>query len=253
MFAGLNTLRPQVISDHNMAEFFFSTAYLQFWDKMEKANLYLESVIELRGADFLDRDWEMVNKWSLEDGGWWNYLAGLVEKYGVVPLSAMPETHASTNTRLLNQILGRLVRVRGVRIVKLHEDGAGIDALRAEKEAALRDVYRFLSINLGKPPAEFDWRYELRKKPETTEGEETIAKLQSSEEKNLTTTERHTPHSFYGKYVGSALSDFVCLYNDPKNKMDCHYSFDRARNIVGNDCMNFVNIGAAVVRGELGF
>jgi bleomycin hydrolase len=244
MFAGLNTLRPQVIREHNMTDFHFSTAYLQFWDKMEKANLYLESVIELRDADFLDREWEMVNKWSLEDGGWWNYLAGLVEKYGVVPLSAMPETHASTNTRFLNQILGRLVRVHGVKIVKLHAEGAAVDALRAEKEKAMRDVYRFLSINLGKPPAEFDWRYELRKKPGTTEEEEVAAKLQTSEERHITPTESYTPRSFYQKYVGGSLSDFVCLYNDPKNEFDRHYRFDRARNIVGNDCMNFVNIGA---------
>ena len=67
MFAGLNVLRPQVIRDHRMAEFEFSAAYLQFWDKLEKSNLFLESVIELRDADFLDRDWEMVNKFVVED------------------------------------------------------------------------------------------------------------------------------------------------------------------------------------------
>ena len=70
MFAGLNVMRPQVIREHRMAEFEFSTAYLQFWDKMEKANLYLESIIELRDADFLDREWELVNEWSMGDGGW---------------------------------------------------------------------------------------------------------------------------------------------------------------------------------------
>ena len=72
MFAGLNTLRPQVMREHKIESFEFSTAYLQFWDKMEKSNLYLESVIELRGADFMDRDWELVNKHSPEEGGWWN-------------------------------------------------------------------------------------------------------------------------------------------------------------------------------------
>jgi bleomycin hydrolase len=98
MFAGLNVLRPQVIRDHGMAEFEFSTAYLQFWDKLEKANLFLESVIELRDADILDRDWEVVNKSAMEDGGWWNYVVGLIEKYGVVPASAMPETHTGSHT-----------------------------------------------------------------------------------------------------------------------------------------------------------
>ena len=56
LFAALNVLRPQVIRDHRMEEFEFSTAYLQFWDKLEKANIFLESVIELREADYLDRE-----------------------------------------------------------------------------------------------------------------------------------------------------------------------------------------------------
>ena len=116
MFAGLNVLRPQVIRDHRMEEFEFSATYLQFWDKMERANLYLESIIELRDAGFLDRDWEVVNKGAMDDGGWWNYLVGLVGKYGVMPLSAMPETHASAHTETLNEILGRLLRSRAVRL-----------------------------------------------------------------------------------------------------------------------------------------
>ncbi len=99
MFAGLNTLLPQMMREHKMESFEFSTAYLQFWDKMEKSNLYFESVIELRGADFMDRDWELVNKHSPEEGGWWNFLTALVDKYGVAPLSAMPETKSSSDTK----------------------------------------------------------------------------------------------------------------------------------------------------------
>ena len=204
MFAGLNVLRPQVMRDHRMEEFQFSTAYLQFWDKMEKSNLYLESIIELREADYLDRDWEIVNRFAVEEGGWWNFLAGLVEKYGVVPLSAMPETHASSNTGPLNHILGRLLRTHAVRIMKLHEGGAGIEALRAAKTAALKDTYRFLVINLGEPPKEFEWRYQLRKEPHKT-GEAATADMHSVEEENLTPPELHTPKSFYRKYVGSTL------------------------------------------------
>lgn len=247
MFAGLNVLRPQVMRDHRMAEFQFSVAYLQFWDKMEKSNLYLESIIELRDADYLDRDWELVNKQSLDDGGWWNYLAGLVEKYGVVPLSAMPETHASSHTKTLNHILGRLLRAHAVRIIKQHQDGADVETLRAAKAEALRDVYRFLVINFGQPPEEFEWRYQL--KTETPDnGEDAGAGMRCVAEKNLTPLEIHTPQSFYKKYVGSALSDFVCLYNDPHNELERHYSFDRTRNIIGNECMHFVNIDTAAMK-----
>jgi bleomycin hydrolase len=240
MFAGLNVLRPQVIRDHRMEEFEFSTAYLQFWDKMEKANVYLESIIELRDASFLDRDWELVNKQALEDGGWWNYLVGLVEKYGVMPLSAMPETHASAHTVTFNEILGRLLRSRAVRILDRYADGIQIDELRAQKNAVLAEVYRLLVIHFGEPPAEFEWRYPVKKSGESeSPGEDD---LQSAENRQLTPPERHTPQSFYRQYVGRPLSEFVCLYNDPHNELGRHYSFDRARNIVGNECMHFVNV-----------
>ncbi len=242
MFAGLNVLRPQVIRDHQMEEFEFSIAYLQFWDKMEKSNLYMESIIDLRDADYLDRDWEMVNRMSLEDGGWWSYLVGLVEKYGVVPLTVMPETYASTHTKTLNHILGRLLRRHAVRIMQRHDDGADVESLRTLKNEALKEVYRFLVINLGEPPADFEWRYQIRSR--TDKLEETLC----VEERNLTSTERHTPRSFYDRYVGNSLNDFVCLYNDPHNELDRHYCFDRVRNIVGNDCMHFVNIDVAPMK-----
>lgn len=247
MFAGLNTMRPRIMRAHRMEQFQFSTAYLQFWDKLEKSNLYLESIIELRDADYLDRDWEMVNKFAMEDGGWWNYLAGLIAKYGVVPLSAMPETHTTTNTATFNHILGRLLRAQAVRILKRHEDGASVEDLRAMKEDSLREVYRFLVINFGEPPEQFEWRYRLRNDDPKTEAE-TSRSMQISEEENLTSLEIHTPVSFFEKYVGSTLDDFVCLYNDPKNELNRHYYFDRTRNIVGNDCMHFVNIDTALMK-----
>lgn len=247
MFAGLNVLRPQVIRDHQMAEFEFSTAYLQFWDKMEKSNLFLESVIELRDADFMDRDWEMVNKQTLDDGGWWNYVAELVGKYGVVPASAMPETHSSAHTESLNHVLGRLLRARAARLLEQYADGASLEALRAGKHEALTEVYRFLVLNLGEPPTEFEWRYRRRKKPDES-GKDPDADMQTVAEEDLTPPERHTPQSFRHKYVGTALSDHVCLYNDPHTELDRHYRFGRARNIVGSECMHFVNIDTAPMK-----
>lgn len=243
MFAGLNVIRPQVIRDHRMEEFEFSTAYLQFWDKMEKSNLYLESIIELRDADYLDRDWEMVNKQAIEDGGWWNFLAGLIEKYGVVPLQAMPETHASSNTEALNEVLGRLLRSRAVRLVDMHADGAGEDEIRNEKNKVLTEVYRLLVLLFGEPPTEFEWRY-----PVSVNQEGADAAWGTSEDRTLSPTEIHTPESFYRKYVGHRLSEFVSLYNDPKNELNRRYRFDRARNIVGNECMDFVNIDSASMK-----
>jgi bleomycin hydrolase len=247
MFAALNVLRPQVMRDHGMAEFEFSTAYLQFWDKLEKANVFLESIIELRDADFLDRDWEMVNKFVVEDSGWWNYVAGLVGKYGVVPASVMPETHAGSHTGTLNHILGRMLRSRAVRILERYAAGASLDEMRAGKHDALREVYRFLVINLGEPPAEFEWRYRQHK-PSEGNGKDSGKGMSTVAEEDLTPPERHTPQSFSRKYLGGSLDDFVCLYNDPLNEMGRHYRFSRSSNIIGNECMHFVNIDTAPMK-----
>ena len=247
MFAGLNVLRSQVMRDHGMADFEFSAAYLQFWDKLEKANLYLESIIELRGADYLDRDWEFVNKCSVEDGGWWSCLAGLIGKYGLVPASAMPETHGSSHTQTLNHILGRLLRARAARIMQRHADGASLDELRAGKIEALSEVYRLLVINLGEPPTEFEWRCRHRR-PGGQDGQDSAADMNNVAEDDLTPLERHTPQSFSRKYAADSLADFVCLYNDPHNEMDRHHRFSRQFNIVGNECLHFVNIDTAPMK-----
>jgi bleomycin hydrolase len=246
IFAGLNVLRPQIMREHCIMDFTFSSSYLQFWDKMEKANLYLESVIELRDTDYLDREWELVQKHTMQDGGWWNYLVGLVQKYGVVPQSAMPETHASSHTDTLNEVLGRLLRSRAVRLLEHSSAGVGLDGPRCEKDKILAEVYRLLVLHFGEPPSEFDWRYVTNEHAGMKT--EHVNEMKSPENKSLSKVERHTPHSFSEKYLGGRLSDFVCLYNDPLNPMNRHYRFDRARNIIGNECMNFINVDTFVMK-----
>lgn len=236
MFAGFNVMRPKVINELGLDGFEFSNAYLQFWDKMEKSNLYLEDIIELRDVDRLDREWLLVNEWLVGDGGWWNYVTGLISKYGAVPSSVMPETHSSENTSTMNKVLARLLHSQAAALIKAGEAGSGEEALRTMKEKSLKEIYRFLAINLGEPPTEFEWRYQVKSK-DGKEGE-TVEVA----DKNLTSARSYTPQSFYKEFVGVDLNEFVCLYNDPSQEMNAHYRFHRARNIAGEDDMNFVNI-----------
>ena len=243
MFAGLNVMRPKVIHEQELESFEFSTAYLQFWDKMEKSNLYLENIIELREADRLDREWLLVNEWMVGDGGWWNYVVGLVGKYGVVPASVMPETHSSENTGTMNTVLERLLRAEAKLILAASRDGKDIDTLREIKKESLAKVYRFLAINLGEPPTEFEWRYRTKSRQDEDEkgsGEQTLPPV--AEE--LTEWKTFTPQIFYRDFVGLNLADFVCLYNDPSQKLGEHYRFDRARNMAESSDMNFVNVSS---------
>ena len=256
LFAGLNTLRPAIIAKNKLDEFEFSETYLQFWDKLEKSNLYLEYMIELRDADPLDREWEAVQKWTLDDGGWWQGVVALVSKYGVVPKEAMPTTTASDNTDTLNTVLERKLHVDGAKIRELARTGSEVTALRAYKEQALVEVYRILAQTLGEPPKEFSWRPKQKDgdKKSAAEGAEKSGKKKTAAKSGAKTKEsaldidrtpakKYTPLSFYHEMVGAALEDYVSLYYDPVNPLLKHYAFQRSRNLADHADVDFVNIG----------
>ena len=246
MFAGFNVMRPKVLREQGLDQFEFSTSYLQFWDKIEKANLYLENIIELRDTDRLNREWLLVNEWMVGDGGWWNYVAELVEKYGVVPAAVMPETHSSENTSTMNLVLGRLLRAEATQILASAKEGASVEELRVVKKKSLEEVYRFLVINLGEPPVEFEWRHKMKAdKDEKKDGDFVEV------EQKLSELKKFTPQSFYQEFVGVDLGDFVCLYNDPSQKLDTHFRFHRSRNMAGKKDMHFANIGVEEMK-EIG-
>ncbi|MCK4303059.1 MAG: aminopeptidase, partial [Candidatus Eisenbacteria sp.] len=104
MFAGFNTLRPQVIKRFGLKSFEFSECYLQFWDKLEKANKFLQEMIDYADQPLDDRRVEIIIDSPLGDGGWWTYFVDLVQKYGVVPKETMPETYNSSATGTMNHL-----------------------------------------------------------------------------------------------------------------------------------------------------
>ncbi len=110
LFAGLNTMRPKVIEKYNLKEFEFSQPYLFFWDKFEKANTFLELVIETRDRDPLDRELQMILESPFPDGGYWIYVVELIEKYGAVPKSVMPESEQTSNTAVMDRLISRKLR-----------------------------------------------------------------------------------------------------------------------------------------------
>jgi bleomycin hydrolase len=135
MFAGTNVLTPRMMGKSKQKDFKLSHAYLSFWDKLEKANFFLESMIKHRDKDITDRVVQSLLDDPVGDGGWWNYFEGLVTKYGVVPASAMPATNQSDNTGRVNALLSTLLRRAAGDLQRLHADGKKLEALRRHKEA----------------------------------------------------------------------------------------------------------------------
>jgi bleomycin hydrolase len=229
LFAGLNIMRPAVIKKYNLSEFEFSQNYLFFWDKLEKANLFLDAVIDLHDKPLDDRELQTLVKDPIPDGGWWSYVVSLIDKYGAVPKEIMPETNNSSSTGPMNRLLERLVRRDAVELRAMAAKGAKPAALQARKVEMLKDVYRLLVLHLGVPPQEFTWRYE--------------------DKDNKIGEANYTPVSFYRDVVGVDLGDYVSIFDHPAYPYNKYYRIKYCRNMSEIPDMDFVNIDAKAFKG----
>jgi bleomycin hydrolase len=197
MFAGLNTLRVQAARNMNLETFELSQNYQMFWDKFEKANYFLESVLETLDEETDSRlvSWLLMS--PLQDGGQWEMFVNLVEKYGVVPKQVMPETFHSSKSAVMNRLVTRKLREDAARLRnQFKSQNVEMDELYAEKEEMLSEVYDMLCQFLGEPKTHFDFEY--RDKDDEFHREQNI-----------------TPLQFFEKYVGVNLGDYVSVINAP--------------------------------------
>jgi len=229
LFAGLNVLRPAVIAKHNVDGFEFSQNYLAFWDKMEKANCFLETMIELADRDPLDREVQLLQQYALGDGGWWEYVVDLVDKYGVVPKDVMPETHSSESTSSMNWVIRRKLKLDALELQEMARAEKPLDKIRAAKKQMMADIYRMLAMNLGEPPTEFQWRYE-------------------DKESKLSELRTYTPVKFYKQWVDVDLSQYVNLTDDPTQAYGKHYQLHGTRNMFDSRDLHYVNVQASVLK-----
>ena len=146
IFAATNVCREVVAEKCNLANFELSQSYLAFFDRLEKANYLLESVIELIDKDYDDRTLTYLLQNGVGDGGQWDMFVNLVNKYGLCPKNVYPETSTSSATRETAQLINFNIRKFASDAKALYEK-SGIDAVRKEKNKLLDKFYN-LSSNL---------------------------------------------------------------------------------------------------------
>ncbi|MEZ4522290.1 MAG: C1 family peptidase [Thermomicrobiales bacterium] len=224
-FAGMNLLRVGAMRKMDLREFEFSQAYVLFWDKLERSNYYLEAIIETADDPLDDRTVGFLLDRPLEDGGQWNMFVALVEKHGLVPKAAMPETQSSSATRRLNQVLYSVLRQGSRELRELRGSGASVDDLRSRKDEILKAIHRILSIHLGTPPTTIQWQWKDRS------GE-------------FHRDEPMTPREFVEKYVTIPVNDYVCLVHDPRpdHPMNKTYTVQYLGNVIGSKPVTYLNI-----------
>jgi bleomycin hydrolase len=231
LFADLNWLRTFTKKKIKVKEFEFSENWVMFWDKLEKANYFLEKYIELRHLPRDDRKVHHLLSNVLSDGGEWHMLVNVAKKYGLVPKSAMVDTWNREHSRWLNDRIVYKLREGAALIYRMHREGKDLERIREAKEHIMEQVFRILSTFMGLPPERFTWGYR-------------------DEDKKFHREVNITPQEFLEKYVDFDLDDVCCLMSCPAEDTPRGKTFtvELFNNMVGGRDWHWLNVPIDVLK-----
>ena len=223
LFAALNLFRPGTMKKLNVKDFEFSQAHIHFWDKFERSNHFLEAIIDTADRPVDDRTIHFLLSDPIGDGGQWNMAMNLIEKHGLVPKTAYPESNTSSATRWMNTELKNILRSSACEIRAILENGGSEEEVRAHKEKRVADIWNMLCIHLGTPPTTFDWQWRDKDKKFHRKGS-------------------MTPQEFAEEYVDVDWRNYVCIVNDPRNEYYQTYTVDYLQNVAGGPPVVYLNV-----------
>jgi bleomycin hydrolase len=240
LFAFLNIIRFKMIQKYNLLPSFeFSQNYLFFYDKLEKANYYLNFILENYSVDLetLNYNTDTIKVIHMlqnltDDGGHWNVFVNLIEKYGIIPKSNMDEDFHSSNSSELETFYDDYLRKCAHKIKTTSKNDLAKNKQKLLDEM-LSECYKILVLFLGEPPSIITWEY--------YEKNEKKEKSQSLKAKVIANV---TPLEFYKKYVPYNARDKICLINYPCKQVPFYklYNVEMTFNIIGNSEQNFINV-----------
>ena len=230
-YAGLNLFRIYLGRKHNLRNFEFSQTYFMFWDKLEKSNYFLNSVIETASENWDSRLMMHLLHSPIQDGGQWDMWVNLINKYGVVPKSEMPETYQSGKSMRMNRMITRKLREYAKELRDSINKQKSEEGVYALKNTMLSTIYKMLVIHLGEPPESFNWQVRDKKKG-------------FHRFKNLTAL------SFFKEHVGIELNDLVCLINCPMSdkEYDRVYTVEFLGNVIEGNPIRYLNVDIDVLK-----
>ena len=223
LFAMLNLFRVGAMKKMNLKNFEFSQAHIHFWDKLERANHFLEAILETSDRPVDDRTIHFLLSDPIGDGGQWNMATNLIRKHGLVPMSAYPESHSSSSTRSMNTVLKDILRTTASELRGILDGGGSNNEARKHKEQRMKEIWRVLCIHLGTPPEKFDWQW--RDKDNEFHRKGTM-----------------TPLEFVDEYVEVDWEEYICIVNDPRNEYYRTYTVDFLQNVAGGPPVVYLNV-----------
>ena len=236
LFAAANVLRERIAARLELEQFELSQSYLAFWDKFERANYFIQGILDTADRPLDDRVVSFILTTGVHDGGQWDMFANIVRKYGVVPKSAFDETWQSSHSRQMNHYLNRYLKKCAVKIRDMKNGGESCEAIRAYREEILEKVFSFLCTCYGVPPTEFDFEY-------------------TDKNKEYHIMPGMTPASFTEEFVGDYLDSVISVINAPTadKPYGRTFSVKCLGNVVGGRDVKHLNLPmadfkAAVIR-----
>ena len=194
IFAACNFLREKIAKEINVNNFELSQNFIAFYDKLEKTNYLLSTIVDLIDNEPDERVLMHVLVNGVSDGGQWDMFVNLVKKYGVVPKNIMNETYQSSGTRESDVLINSLCRQFASKAQQLSHEGKKDQILPLKKET-MGLVYNLLTNCFGVPSTKFDFEYTDK------DGVYHIEK-------------GYTPKTFFDKYVKN-IDDYVSIVNAP--------------------------------------
>lgn len=225
MFSGMNVLRANFAKRTDSLRVEFSQAYLFFYDQLEKANLFLQGVIDTGKKPIDDQRVQFFFKNPINDGGTFCGVADLTEKYGLVPKQVMPESYSSDNTSKMARLISSRLREDGLKLRKMVADGKKASDIEKAKTEMLATVYRMLALTIGEPPTQFTYAH--RNKDGKAVGE----------------PKTYTPQEFFKEVVGDKLNGtFIMVMNDPRRPYYKTYEVELDRHTYDGHNWKYLNL-----------
>ena len=225
MFSGMNVLRANFAKRTDSLRVEFSQAYLFFYDQLEKANLFLQGVIDTGKKPIDDQRVQFFFKNPINDGGTFCGVADLTEKYGLVPKQVMPESYSSDNTSKMARLISSRLREDGLILRKMVAEGKKASDIEKAKTEMLATVYRMLALTIGEPPTQFTYAH--RNKDGKAVGE----------------PKTYTPQEFFKEVVGDKLNGtFIMVMNDPRRPYYKTYEVELDRHTYDGHNWKYLNL-----------
>ena len=225
MFSGMNVLRAAFAKRTDSLRVDFSQAYLFFYDQLEKANLFLQGVVETADKPMDDTRVQFFFKNPINDGGTFCGVADLADKYGLVPKEVMPETYSSDNTSQMARLVASKLREYGLGLRQMVADGKAAKDIEAEKTRMLATIYRMLALTIGEPPTKFSYAF------------------RNAEGRTVGKAKEYTPQEFFKEVVGGPINGtFIMAMNDPRRPYYKTYEVEYDRHTYDGHNWKYINL-----------